>query len=259
MAKLPDMPDADMVLIDQHLSRALTEQEAGAVSRRLAQDPVFASKLAEQKAVVDSLRRAVPLPPADLAKTQLAAALAAVASSNVRVHEAHDAGRPRRLHRRAPLIGVLAILLLLVGVATWQGLIFPRPSPSDSSSPLARIIDGGFRPSIAIADRAELELTLAQKLGRRVTLPADGSISYLGLRSDVGVSPLGVGLLARVGDQPVLLVFDRVGATDPLLPELPQPSAIDIRHTRDVDGIRITEWSRTRTPLLMEKVALPLR
>ncbi|MBX9737138.1 MAG: hypothetical protein K2X32_09455, partial [Phycisphaerales bacterium] len=173
MAKLPDMPDADMVLIDRHLSSALSPEEAAAFSRRLTVDPTLASKLADQRAVVDSLRRSIAMPPADLARSQLASAMAAVASSNARVHGAGVAGRLRPLHRRAPLIAAFALLLLLVGVASWQGLIFSRSSAPDSASPLARLIADGFRPSIAIADRAELELMLAQKLGRRITLPAD--------------------------------------------------------------------------------------
>jgi hypothetical protein len=258
MAKLPDMPDADMMLLDRHLSRALSPEEAAAFARRLADDPALASKLADQQAVVDSLRRSIILPPADLARAQLASAMAAVASSDARVHSASDAGRRRPLHRRAPLIAAFALLLLLVGVASWQGLIFSRASAPDSASPLARLIADGFRPSIAIADRAELELTLAQKLGRRVTLPDDGSIKYLGLRSDVAASPLGVGLLALVGDQQVVLIFDLTDAATPALAPA-DPSLSDIRHARDADGVRLTEWSRSRSPLLLEKVTLSLR
>ena len=250
MAKLPPMPDADQVLIDQHLSAALSGPGAAEFARRLETDPAFAAVVARHESFSASLTRSVPGPDADLARAQLARAQRALDN---------ERSEPRpalRIFRRTSLIAAAACLLLAFGVAGWLGVIPLGGFNSSNTSPLARISADGFGPAIAISDPAELELTLAQKLGTALKLPRDTDITYLGIRSDVNASPVGLGILAIVNGEQVLLVLDNAKTACTLPISL---SATEFRHDRDLGGLHLTEWSRSRVPVLMDRVAIASR
>ncbi len=250
MATLPDMPDADQVLIDQHLSAALQGPAAEEFARRVTTDPAFAANVARQQSLASSLTRAIPLPDADLPRVQLARAIATLE---------HGTTSPSLTHsrfRRTTLLAIAACLLLGLGAATWLSVLALHHASAATTSPLARISADGFRPAIALTDPAEIETTLAQKLGTPFTLPREPDIAYLGIRSDVDASPVGAGILAIVKGEQVLLVLDRVKPSSGASAPASEP---DFRHTREISRLHLTEWSRSRVPLLMDKVVVPAR
>jgi hypothetical protein len=119
-------------------------------------------------------------------------------------------------------------------------------------------------PDVAIVDRGELQELIGAKLGSVIELPEGAGLSYRGVRTDVGGSPLAVGVVAMVDGESVLLVIDRSSESDdPAFPRddapvrVTAPSKGVYRFDRRVGGLNVTEWSGRSESRLVGLVKTP--
>lgn len=244
---LPPFSEQDLIEIDQYLAGALSESAAEALFSRAAADPVLAAELARQRAFMESLRQAVPGPAAGLASRQLAVAVASVP----------DGGTPgiaANFLRPVPVsIGIAAALAVAAGVMTWSGAFRTGQLPHET--PFGLVCNDGFLPTIAQTDAGEIEEVISEKLACDVVLPRSASVRYLGVRSDVGGSPLSLGVLAVVDERRVLLVLDR--STSNAARGVAGSTAFAggvFRHEKFIGNTTLTEWSQSTTPLIADRV-----
>ena len=256
-----DISEPDMDAIDRLLADELPAFDAAALHRRAAAEPALAIEIARQRALDAVIARATPFPPAGRAAEQIARAIEALRpdappSDSARRHPGPRGTPtlPRHL-RRFPLLTAAALVAATAAaLAIWSGLR-PGGGPSHSPTPFCVVAADGFRASISETDPALLETTLSEKLGVAVALPRGPAIRYLGLRTDIGDSPLAVGIVALVGDRHVVLTLDRAapGAAAPsAIAALPQGT---YRHERIVGPIRVVEWSDSPAPLFTSLTA----
>ncbi|MFZ4573025.1 MAG: hypothetical protein ACOYN0_01425 [Phycisphaerales bacterium] len=246
-----------MLLIDRYLARELSASEQEAFERRLDADPAFANELELQQRLDCSLRSGVNVQDLAAASLQLAAARAALNApkSGLKPKEYPRLPTPAGAGKMWPFAGALAagaVVVALIAVATMN-----RPaSTPHATSPGALLGTSTFEPAINIEDAEALELLLAEKLSHRVDLPRGESIKYLGVRSDVGVSPLGLIVLAEVEGHRRVLVFDLAGAkTKATGVRLDSAGGTGVReHSRTESGVRIVEWTGDDLAGLLDQV-----
>ena len=256
MPKPPAITDDDMNTIDLYLANALSPTDLNEFDRRLATEPGLPAVLTRQRQINAQLRRIVPMPAPELAMSQL----------NQAINEAGQpvlAGQQNRKYWRPSRIAAAAIaaLLLISFTAIWSGLLPFGSASSDanlaaSTTPFDLAMADGFLPSMPQSDADLLEITISEKLGTSVILPRGSDFKYLGLRSDLGGSPMAIGLLAKVKDQPVLMMLDRATATLATadyrtITSTPKSRTPGLyRHERFCGPVRCIEFSQSATPLL---------
>lgn len=242
--------------IDRFLAQELSPAQSAAFTNRLAAEPALASELARQKLLTTSFSRTlVPADPAAI----LAAAAAATdlgqpdPSSNPAPDPAPRAPQPTSPAPLAPVstfltspLGLISIAAALLVLSTVIILFAQRSSsPSSFATPAALLQSVEFAPTIAASDAPNLELVLSEKLNRQISLPATSDLRFLGLRTDAGVSTLGIVLLAEYRGQRILFILD---------PSTPTPSKsaaqVQPSHAITKAGIHLQQWSADGVPNL---------
>lgn len=233
-----DNLDADMSAIDRALAGELSGPEQAAFAARLRSEPALREAFEREQALATTLKRNVPGPDKALAAAQLAVAVAKLDLA---------AKLPWYATAKGKLAAAAVAAAVLAGTATVL-VVSSRSQPS-MPAPADAIVTAAaenFLPTFAETDPTLLESTIAEKIGTRIRLPRGAAISYLGIRTNVGESPVGIALVAQVGDRRVLLVIDRSMSrpTD----AAPVPNGLH-RHTRTLRSVRVVEYTASETPL----------
>lgn len=234
-----DNPDADISAIDRALAGELHGPEAAAFAARLRSEPALRAAFEREQTLAATLKRNVPGPDKALAAAQIAAALAKIDITTTLPWYATAKGK---LAAAVVVASVLAAATVLVINARSQ------PGVRTPSDAVVSAAAENFLPTFAETDPLALESTIAEKIGVRVRLPRGTSYAYQGIRTNVGESPVGIAIVAKVGDRRALLVIDRSmsgNATEPVTP------AGLYRHTRTLRSVRVTEYSESPSPLFV--------
>lgn len=271
MPNTPSISDADLTLIDRYLSGSLTDAERAVFEGRIAAEPALAGALASQRSLDESLRRSVAGPRSGLAELQLANALAAArredgpdgedtgASVGGKLGIAHLWQQITvRFWRPATLVAAAGIATLAAAVAFWAGAL-PLGSSSARQDPFSVAAAEEFRATIEQSDPAAIEALITEKLNGEIRLPRGDGIVYAGIRTDMGETPLSIGILAQVAGQRVVLIVSRAAAVEPSRDVATRAEADGVfRHEANkgpVGGsLRLVEWSRSPKPILVGRV-----
>jgi len=255
-----------MDTIDRYLASDLDAAERIRFDERLSNEPSLASELARQRLLSEALRRVVPQPRTGLAIDILARAVA------TRGLERTSAPSQPWLAKPLPLIGAsLATIALVAGTLVWTGVIpglgfgggGGGGGGRGATTPYASVMSHGFVPSMVETDPNALEALLAEKFSTTIVLKRGPAIKYLGVRTDLGGSPLAIGILAKVGERQVLLIIDKLGArpSDGTPNRTPAGNRKQTRelspglyHHEQVKGqITLAEWSSSDEALLISE------
>jgi len=249
MAHFSEPSEADVDLIDQYLAGTLTGQDRIAFEARLRSESHLAQLLFEHQAISASLQRCIPQP--------------AVGAVDLLLAKAHaEADRPagridgrKRLRRLGAIAAIVGMGVAGTLLSVWSGA-FSNEGDGNAANPYAQVIAADFRPSFEVTDADAVELLVAEKLNCTLMLPDSEEVKYLGVRSDVGGSPMSLGVLCLVSERRVLLVVDRApGSGDPNgLVTTSSPQKGLFRHQYLSSSLSLVEWSESESPVIVNRV-----
>lgn len=242
-------PDA---AIDRYLAGELSPDEARAFEHAASRDAVLVSLFIHAQAAHEALGRTVPVPPASQAAEQLAIAQQALLAAPL--DPAAPALPSPKPWNHTPIVLGSTLALTAAAAITWLATLGPA-TPPRFADPAALIAAVRFEPTTSATQPDGLEEILSAKLGRRITLPRSPTVRYLGLRTDAGVSPVGVVLLATDGDRRLVLTLDLAGpAHTP--PPPPTGIATPTRRERTAAGVHITEWTTGDHAAILDAISV---
>lgn len=252
-----------------YLDGRLVGAEHAAFEARVAADPALRARLAQERAIEDSLRRlfAAPSAPAHLVPTGVQEPAVRLAGSPV---EPMTAGvrRPEPARRSPARLAVLAaaVLLLTAGVFYFgplgpgRGFLFGPGAGGGFVRPnadgyYASLVKAGFKPGWTCGNDDEFKKTTKDRLAVPLLVKPRPGLEIVGWT--YGVTPMSDDtsvLLARYDGREVIVLLDQLGGDCRVLEPTPGTAGGLHVFARKLGDVQMYELTPLDRPVVIEQV-----